>query len=44
MNVVEVLGLATLGYFVFVALWITKIEDYLQIEGADDGREDADGR
>lgn len=32
MNVLEVLGLAVVGYFVFVGLWLTKIEDYLQIE------------
>lgn len=31
MNVVTVLGIAVVGYFIFVALWITKIEDYLNI-------------
>lgn len=29
MNVLEVLGVVVLGYFVFVAVWLTKIEDYL---------------
>lgn len=32
MNVIEVLGIAIVGYFIFVALWITKIEEYLNIE------------
>ena len=35
MNVLVVLGLAVLGYFVFVGLWLMKIEDYLDIEGTD---------
>lgn len=35
MNVLEVLGLAVLGYFVFVGLWLTKVEDYLDVEGTD---------
>lgn len=29
MNVLEVLGAVVLGYFIFVAVWLTKIEDYL---------------
>lgn len=42
MNVITVLTLAVVGYFVFVALWLTKIEDYLDI-GGDAPSEEAHG-
>jgi exosortase/archaeosortase len=32
LNVLQVLGIAIVGYFIFVTLWITKIEDYLNIQ------------
>ena len=42
MNVITVLGIAVVGYFVFVALWLTKIEDYLEV-GGDVPSEEAHG-
>ncbi|KYH24563.1 hypothetical protein HAPAU_35460 [Halalkalicoccus paucihalophilus] len=30
MNVIQVLTLTTIGYFLFVTFWILKMEDYLQ--------------
>lgn len=33
MNVLEVLGVVVVAYFVFVAVWLTRIEDYLAESG-----------
>lgn len=43
MNVLMVLGLAIVGYFIFVGLWLTKVEDYLHVEqpGVTGGDSDA---